>query len=126
MTARTVRGLASVLCIAGVAGMIASAVAASTGAALTFGLMTATAVLCSIVATTVTGSRPAPVRRGDPCGVEAQEGIETRVEDVGDVEDMVRRLVEAGAEEADVRELVARAKTLGQATNAGRRRSTHA
>ncbi len=79
--------------------MIASAVAGSTGAALTLGLVTATAVLCSIVATTVTGSRPAPLRRGDPARVES----------------LVRRLVEGGADEADVRALVAQAKRLGRA-----------
>ena len=78
--------------------MIASSVAGSTGAALTLGLVTATAVLCSIVATTVTGPRSAPLRRGDPQRVEA----------------MVRRLVEAGADEADVRALVAEAKRLGR------------
>jgi len=90
--------LAAAVCVVGIAGMIVSAVAASTGAALTLGLMTAIAVLCSIVATTVTGSRPEPVRRGDPARVEA----------------LVRRLVEAGADEADVRALVTQAKRLGR------------
>jgi len=104
VTARTVRGLASAVCVVGIAGMIASAVAGSTGAALTLGLVTVTAVLCSIVATTVTGSRPGPLRQGDPERVEA----------------MVRRLVEAGADEADVRALVAQAKRLGR--SADRRR----
>ena len=98
MTARTVRGLAAAVCVAGIAGMIVSAVAGSTGAALTLGLMTATAVLCSIVATTVTSARPGPVRRGDPARVDA----------------LVRRLVEAGADEDDVRALVAQAKRLGR------------
>lgn len=101
MTARTVRGLAAAVCVAGIAGMIVSAVAASTGAALTFGLMTAIAVLCSIVATTVTASRPGPVRQGDPALVDA----------------LVRRLVEAGADEDDVRALVAQAKRLGRSAD---------
>ncbi|HSH61166.1 MAG TPA: hypothetical protein VK988_16310 [Acidimicrobiales bacterium] len=103
MTARTVRGLASGVCVVGIAGMIASAVAGSTGAALTLGLLTATAVLCSIVATTVTGSRPVPVRRADPARVES----------------LVRRLVESGADEADVRALVAQAKRLHRSADLG-------
>ncbi len=98
MTARAVRGMAAAVCVAGIAGMIVSAVAGSTGAALTLGLMTATAVLCSIVATAVTSARPGPVRRGDPAQVDA----------------LVRRLVEAGADEDDVRALVAQAKRLGR------------
>ena len=105
MTARTVRGLAWAVCVTGVVGMIASALAGSTGAALTLGLMTATAVLCSIVATAVTGPRPAPLRRGDPARVEAA------------VEEMVRRLVQAGADEADVRALVAQARRLGRSAS---------
>jgi hypothetical protein len=83
--------------------MIASAVAGSTGAALTLGLVTATAVLCSLVATAVTGPRPAPLRRGDPAQVEA----------------MVRRLVEAGADEAAVRALVTEARRLGRSSDLG-------
>jgi hypothetical protein len=103
VTARAVRGLAAGVCIAGIAGMIVSAVAASTGAALTFGLVTATAVLCSIVATAVTGPRPAPVRSGDPEKVES----------------LVRRLIEAGADEGDVRALVVEAKRLGRSPGTG-------
>ncbi len=81
--------------------MIASAVAGSTGAALTLGLVTAAAVLCSIVATTVTGTRAGPLRQGDPARVEA----------------MVRRLVDGGADEAAVRALVAEAQRLGRSVD---------
>lgn len=97
MTARTVRALTAGICAVGIAGMIGGAVAASTGAALTFGLVTATAVLCSIVATAVSGARPGTSGRGDPRRVE----------------DLVRALVDSGADEAEVRALVAEARRLG-------------
>lgn len=73
MTLKAVRRIVAVICVVGVAGMIASSAAESSGAALTFGLITAVAVLCSMVATAVTSgcrrepdagrSRPSPEPR---------------------------------------------------------------
>lgn len=94
MSARTVRTLAAGICVAAIAGMIVSAVLGSTGGALTAGLVAATAVLCSIVATAVAGPRPAAVNRGDPARLEA----------------LVQRLVDSGAPEEDVRALVDEAR----------------
>ena len=100
MNARVVRLAANAVCVAGIAGMIASSVAGSTGWALTFGLATATAVLCSIVATAVSPSEP--VTGGGEAGT-------------GRIEGLVQRLVESGADEADVRALVREALRLGRA-----------
>jgi hypothetical protein len=89
------------VCVGGVAGMIVSSVAGSNGAALTFGLITAAAVLCLMVATAVAADGPGPGRGPD-------EHRAARVET------MIERLVRAGAAEADVRELVREAVRLGR------------
>ena len=100
MTARAVRIVVIVLCVAGVAGMIVTTIAGHNGAAMTFGIITAVAILCLMVATAVTAGPP----RGGP----DVETIAARVEDG------VATLVEAGAEERDVRDLVRDAVLLGR------------
>ncbi len=84
------------VCAAGIAGMILASVADAEGTALTFGLITAAAVVCLIVATAVAGPAPGPV----------DEDRAARVER------LVRDLVAAGADEAAVRELVREAARL--------------
>ncbi len=54
VSSRLVRRTAVVVCAGGIAGMIVSSILNHNGAAITFGLVTATAVLCSMVATAVT------------------------------------------------------------------------
>ncbi len=103
MSPRTVRRVVVVVCVAGVAGMIMASIAGSNGAALTFGLITAAAVLCLMVATAVGGGGG-----GAPAGQD-----ESRAEGV---EAMMERLVTAGADEADVRQLVEEAIRLGRST----------
>ncbi len=98
MSVSTVRRLVVVVCVAGVAGMIASSVADNNGAALTFGLVTAAAVVCLMVATAVAG---APASAPD----DAQAAR---------VEEAVQRLVATGADEAQVRVLVGEAVRLGR------------
>ncbi len=94
MAPRTVRRLVVAVCVLGIAGMIVSSIAEATGAALTFGLVTAVAVLCSIVATAVSG-------RPDE-------------EQAAKVEAAVQELVAAGADEGAVRRLVGEAVRLGK------------
>ena len=53
VAARTVRLIAIGVCVAGIAGMIVTSALNHTGAAITFGILTAVAVLCSMVATSV-------------------------------------------------------------------------
>ena len=82
------------VCVAGIAGMIASSIADRTGAAITAGMVTAVAVLCLILVTAAAGpeafGRPAPPDESS----------------VADVERRVTDLVAAGTDEAEVRALV--------------------
>ena len=97
--ARVVRWVVIGVCAAGIAGMIVGSVADNNDVALTFGLITAAAVLCLMVATAV--SPPATPAAFD-------EGQAARVEH------LVTRLVAAGAQEDAVRQLVGEAVRLGQ------------
>jgi hypothetical protein len=96
-----VRRVVIAICGLGVAGMIVSSITDDTGAALTFGLVTAAAVACLMVASAVGGpggGRPLP-----PDEVQAER-----------VENLVRQVVAAGAEEPLVRTLVREAVRLGR------------
>ena len=101
------------VCVAGVAGMVVASATHHNGAAITFGLATAVAVLCQMVATTVLNeARGAP---GAPLGPAAAP---TPVESAAaQVEEAVEALVVAGADEAAVRDLVRRAVRLGRRTS---------
>jgi hypothetical protein len=103
MSPRAVRRIVAAVCVSGIAAMIASSIADNNGAALTAGLVTAVAVLCLIVTTAVTGAGRAGA--GEP----VLEGL------AADVEDRVRRLVDDGADEDEVRSVVAVAVRLGRA-----------
>ncbi len=104
MSPRVVRWVVQAVCVTGIAGMIVSSIADNNGAALTFGLATAVATLCLIVATAVTS----PPDRADPSPLGADAlGAE--------VEARVEGLVGQGCEEASVRALVRDAVRLGQA-----------
>ena len=99
MSPRAVRAVVLLVFVAGIAGMIASSIADSNGWALAFGLLTAGAALCLITVTAATGSASVP----DPEAAGA--ALEARVE----------RLVAGGADEDEVRALVAEAVRMGRA-----------
>ena len=82
-----------VICVAGIAGMIVSSIADNSGAALTFGAMTAVAVLI-LIAVTAAGPR-SPTE-----------------EDAARLEASIQDLVAAGADESAVRDLVRQARRL--------------
>lgn len=106
MTTRAVRRVVVAVCVLGVAGMIVASIADSTGAALTFGLLTTAAVVCLVVATAVTRS---PAGAGTGSGPdETQAAL---------VEDLVADLVAAGADEQEVRGLVRQAVRLGRSSS---------
>ena len=86
------------VCAIGIAGMIATSVADSAGGALAFGLLTAAAVLCLVVASAVTVG-------GAPADLETQAAR---------VEALVAETVAAGADEHTVRRLVGEAVRLGR------------
>ena len=83
--------------------MIAGSVADDNDVALTFGLLTAAAVACLMVATAVGAGAPG----GGPEGALDEEQARR-------VEGLVGDLVAGGAEESRVRELVAEAVRLGR------------
>jgi hypothetical protein len=102
MSPGAVRLAVVAVCVGGIAGMIVSSIADSTGAALTFGLVTAAAVVSLILVSAVTARPSAALDEEDLAA-----GLEARIQ----------ALVAAGAEERDVRALV------GEAVEMGRRRA---
>jgi hypothetical protein len=102
VTPRLVRRFVLAVCVAGIAGMIIGSARGDNGVALTFGLVTAAAIACLMVATAV--SRGAPARSGSDAAAR--------------VEDLSRQLVDAGAPEAVVRELVREAVRIGRGRRA--------
>jgi hypothetical protein len=102
--ARIVRWIVIGVCVAGIAGMIVGSVADNNDVALTFGLITAAAVLCLMVATAV--SPPTTTA----AAAAFDEGQAARVEA------LVARLVADGVPEDKVRELVGEAVRLGRGT----------
>lgn len=106
MSSRAVRRIVIAVCVVGIAGMIVSSILDNTGAALTAGLITAVAVLCLIVATAVTRTDPAHEAPG------AAQAVESLA---AEVEEGITSLVEAGADETRVREVVGAAVRLGRA-----------
>ncbi len=133
LSVRTVRTLAIVVCVAGIAGMIVTSILNHNGAAVTLGLITAVAVLCSMVAKAVAADTEqrlgAPAPRGD-----------VAPDDLADlVERQVLLVVSEGADEGSVRQLVGEAVRLGRTLASrdpepgftsggrrGRRRTPHA
>lgn len=92
--ARLIRRVVLVVFVLGIAGMIVSSIAGSTGGAISAGLVTAAAVLALILVTSVAG----PGAFGAPPPLD---------EDVAaDIERRIDTLVAQGADEAEVRSLV--------------------
>ncbi len=116
MSPRTIRRLVIVVFVAGVGGMIGGSIADNNGIAVTFGLITAAAAVGLILVTAVA----APGALGPQSG--GRDGAAGGAVDHGAVdeeaargiEDQVQRLVEAGADEPDVRELVRRSIAFGR------------
>ena len=110
VSSRLIRRIAVAVCAGGIAGMIVSSVLNHNGAAITFGLVTAAAVLCSMVATAVaadvtrklTASGGVPAPDSDD---ETQAAL---------VETLVDGLVRGGTDESQVRELVRQSVRLGR------------
>jgi hypothetical protein len=102
--ARAVRRVVIAIVLAGIAGMIVSSIANNNSAALTFGLVTAVAVLCSMVASAVTG--------GPVDDAEAQAAR---------VDTLTGDLVRGGADEHVVRALVREAVRLGRVSGGAER-----
>jgi multisubunit Na+/H+ antiporter MnhB subunit len=102
--ARVVRWIVIGVCVVGIAGMIVGSVADDNAVALTFGLITAAAVACLMVATAVS---PAP---------QASQVDEAQA---ARVEELVGLAVAQGAAEETVRTLVGEAVRLGRGRSSG-------
>jgi hypothetical protein len=100
LSLRAVRRATLVVCVIGIAGMIVSSATNHNGAAITFGIITAVAIVCSMVATSVAAV---------PLEVDAAPDELAAI-----VEGQVVALVEAGAAEDTVRQLVGEAVRLGR------------
>ena len=98
MSPRTVRRVVVAVCLLGIGGMVAGSVADDNALALTFGLITAAAIACLMVATAVAGGGESPPDEAQAARVEAR----------------VAALVAEGADEAAVRALVGEAVRLGR------------
>jgi hypothetical protein len=94
MTARWIRRIVIVLCVLGVAGMIAASITNPIGLAITSGSIAAIAILCLILVTTTAG----PEAFAAPPAVDEVAAA--------DLERRVQHLVDAGADEGDVRSLL--------------------
>jgi hypothetical protein len=114
---RAIRRLVIVVFVLGIAGMIVGSIADDNGVAVTFGLLTAAAAVGLIL---VTASAPpgafasagTAARAPDPSDPVA---VEVDPQQAGEaIEEQVSRLVAAGADEREVRELVRRAVTFGR------------
>jgi len=117
VSARTVRVIVAIICVGGVAGMIASTITHHDGAALTFGIITAIAILCSMVATAVTrGPSRASITPEPALGISSFEAHSGDFEaEAARLEAAVDALVEAGTDEPSLRDLVRLAVRLGRA-----------
>ena len=103
ISAAAVRWIANTVAGLAIVGMIVTSITDHVGAAVTFGLFGAVATLCSIVATAVTRTAPAP-----PTAVDERQAER--------VEAMVQQLVDRGADEPSLRTLVGEAVKLGRSS----------
>lgn len=103
MDPRIVRRLVLVVFVGGIAGMIVGSIADNNGIAITFGLITAVAAICLMLVTSVT------VRAGD-------DGTSVVFDDevAEEMEGRIQALVDDGADERSVRDLVRDAVVLGR------------
>jgi len=93
------------VCAVGIAGMIVTSALDHNGAAITFGLVTAVAILCSMVATSVAAAESRS-RSAE------YEGCEEALASA--VEEQVQTLLRGGTDEQVVRQLVGEAVRLGR------------
>jgi hypothetical protein len=102
------------VCGGGIVGMIITSATHHNGAAITFGIVTAIAILCQMTATTVVNElKHAPTA---PITTESAR----LDENAAALEERITALVGAGAEETAVRDLVRQAVRLGRESETSR------
>ncbi|MEO7555102.1 MAG: hypothetical protein ABIV94_00685 [Acidimicrobiales bacterium] len=102
MSARTVRRVVIVVCVAGIGGMVAGSIVDRVGVAITSGAVTAVAVLGLILVTAAAG----PAAFGAPTVLDDEAAA--------DLERRIGTVVDQGAEETEVRSLVRAAVRFGR------------
>ncbi len=108
ISARAVRLIVIGVCGTGIAGMIVTSALNHNGAAITFGLVTAVAILCSMVATSVAAATLARAGGAGRNGGPPAEALAVMVEE------QVQALVAEGADETALRQVVGEAVRLGR------------
>lgn len=104
VTPRVIRGVVLVWCAGGIVGMIVTSINDSIDGAITFGLLTAAAVLCLILVTAVAGRQAfAPPGEPDP-------------DRAAHVERQIQALVRDGTDETRLRQLARDLVNLGRET----------
>jgi hypothetical protein len=98
VTIARVRAAVAIVFVGGIAGMIVGSIADNNGIAITFGLLTAVAASYLVLATAL--QQPSVVRFDE--------------RQAAQLERLIGELVERGADEGEVRELVRRAVLLGR------------
>jgi len=119
---RAVRGATLVICVAGIAGMIVTSIGGHNGAAITFGLITAVAIVCSMVATAVAAETAHRLTGGGGLGGTDQTLPVDRLAEI--VENKVQTMVSAGVEEDALRALVGESVRLGRTLEATEARAS--
>jgi hypothetical protein len=113
---RVVRGVTLLICVAGIAGMIVTSIGGHNGAAITFGLITAVAIVCSMVSTAVAADTARRLTDRDAAGDVDQTFPVDRLAEM--VEDQVQTMVSAGVDESALRALVGESVRLGRTLGA--------
>jgi hypothetical protein len=109
-TLRIVRTATLAICAVGIAGMIVTSALDHNGAAITFGIITAVAILCSMVATSVANDT---LHHSE--GAAGGGGLDATPDALATiVEDQVQELVGLGTDEQALRQLVGEAVRLGR------------
>jgi len=115
MRTKAIRIVVVVVCIGGVAGMIVTSATDHNGAAITFGIITAVAILCQMAVTTAlneaTGAPSAPLDPRLPAPATPLDA------EAAALEHRIEGLVADGAQESAVRDLVRQAVHLGRLTS---------
>jgi ApbE superfamily uncharacterized protein (UPF0280 family) len=119
---RVVRGVTLGICVAGIAGMIVTSIGGHNGAAITFGLITAVAIVCSMVSTAVAADTAHRLSGRDGAeGTEQTFPVERLAEIV---EDQIQAMVSAGVDEDALRALVGESVRLGRTLESTRTRAS--
>jgi ApbE superfamily uncharacterized protein (UPF0280 family) len=119
---RVVRGATLGICVAGIAGMIVTSIGGHNGAAITFGLITAVAIVCSMVSTAVAADTAHRLTGLDGADSTDQTFPVERLAEI--VEDQIQAMVSAGVDEDALRALVGESVRLGRTLESTRTRTS--